>query len=57
MSYIKEEGGLLNNFAKEPRMYVTEASGEAQPKSYLFAIVAAIVLIGGMVAVAALASA
>jgi hypothetical protein len=56
MSYIKEEGGLLNNFAKEPRMYVTETSGEAEPKSYLVVIVAAIVLIGGMVAVAALAS-
>jgi hypothetical protein len=57
MSYIKEEGGLLNNFAKEPRMYVTEASSDAQPKSYLLIVGATIVLIGGMVAVAALASA
>jgi hypothetical protein len=57
MSYIKEEGGLLNNFAKEPRMYVTETSTEAQPKNYLLVVGAAIVLIGGMVAVAALASA
>jgi hypothetical protein len=56
MSYIKEEGGLLNNFAKEPRMYVAETSDEAQPKSYLLVIVAAIVLVGGLVAVAALAS-
>jgi hypothetical protein len=56
MSYIKEEGGLLNNFAKEPRMYVTENAGDAQPKSYLLVIVAAIVLVGGLVGVAALAS-
>jgi hypothetical protein len=57
MSYIKEESGLLNNFAKEPRMYVTDVSGETQPKSYLLPIGAAIVIIGGMIAVAALASA
>lgn len=57
MPYIKEEGGLLNNFAKEPRMYTVEPTSEGQPKSYLLVVVAAIVLVGGLIAVAALASA
>ncbi|MFB2919929.1 MULTISPECIES: photosystem II assembly protein Psb34 [Aerosakkonema] len=49
MSYTKEETGLLNNFAIEPKMYVADYPTKAQQRGYLFQGFAAIVLLAGVV--------
>ena len=36
MPYTTEEGGLLNNFAKEPQVYQAEPPTAAQQRNYLF---------------------
>ena len=56
MPYTTEEGGRLNNFAKEPRMYQSEPMSASQKKVYLWVSLAAMVLLGGLISVAALAS-
>ncbi|MBD2102352.1 photosystem II assembly protein Psb34 [Leptolyngbya sp. FACHB-261] len=56
MPYSKDESGLLNNFASEPKMYVAEPPTKSQKRSYLLTIVAAVILIGGLITVAYLAS-
>ncbi len=56
MPYTTEEGGRLNNFAKEPRMYQAEPMSASQKKVYLWVSLAAAVLLGGLISVAALAS-
>lgn len=55
MPYTTEEGGRLNNFAKEPQMYQAEASTD-QSKKWLLTAGAALVLIVGMLAIAVFAS-
>ena len=52
MPYTTEEGGRLNNFAQEPKMYQAEPPSASQKRNYLILGVAALVLIGGVVAVA-----
>lgn len=52
MPYIKEEGGRLNNFANEPKIYQAEPPTQNQMRNYIFLSVGAIVLIGGMLYVA-----
>jgi hypothetical protein len=56
MRYVKEEGGLLNNFAIEPKMYEAEPPTQNQKRNYIFLGIAGVVLIGGLVAVAAAVS-
>ncbi|MBE9181104.1 ssl1498 family light-harvesting-like protein [Oculatella sp. LEGE 06141] len=53
MPYISEEGGRLNNFAAEPKMYTAEPPDNKQKKSYLILGVVATALVGGLLAVAA----
>lgn len=52
MPYTTEEGGRLNNFAKEPKMYVAEPPTGAQQRNYIILGVGAIVLIVGLLSVA-----
>ncbi|MEO0542037.1 MAG: ssl1498 family light-harvesting-like protein [Cyanobacteria bacterium P01_A01_bin.105] len=52
MPYTTEEGGRLNNFAQEPKMYQAEPPSETQKRNYLILGVAALTLLGGVVAVA-----
>ena len=49
MPFTVEDGGRLNNFANEPRMVVEEAP---QKRNYLTFGILALVLAGGLIAVA-----
>ena len=52
MPYTVEDGGRLNNFAKEPKMYVAEAPTKKQQRNYIILGVLGVVLIGGLIGVA-----
>lgn len=52
MPYTTEEGGRLNNFASEPRMYQAEPPSKGQIRNYLILSVGAIALVGGLIFVA-----
>ncbi|MBD2138300.1 ssl1498 family light-harvesting-like protein [Anabaena sp. FACHB-1237] len=52
MPYTTEEGGLLNNFAKEPKVYQAEPPTGNQKRNYIILGVAAVALIGGVIFVA-----
>ncbi len=56
MPYIKEDGGRLNNYAVEPKMYVAEPTSKAQKRTYLLASVAGLLLVSGLIAIAFMAS-
>ncbi|MFM2311039.1 MAG: hypothetical protein RLZZ04_315 [Cyanobacteriota bacterium] len=56
MPYTEEEGGILNNFAREPQMYTAEEPNSSEKRSYIIFGVLAFALIGGVVAVAVYAS-
>lgn len=52
MPYITEEGGRLNNFAKEPKVYQAEPPTQTDKRNYIFLGVAAVALVSGLVVVA-----
>jgi hypothetical protein len=52
MRYVKEDSGLLNNFAIEPKMYEAEPPNQNQKRNYLILGIVGMSLIGGLVAVA-----
>ncbi len=52
MPYTEEEGGRLNNFAREPKVYQAEPPDQKQQVSYLVLGIVAAVLIGGLFFVA-----
>jgi hypothetical protein len=56
MPYTEEEGGILNNFAREPQMYTAEEPNSSEKRNYLIFGVLAFALLGGVVAVAVYAS-
>ncbi|MEY2856520.1 MAG: hypothetical protein RLZZ74_829 [Cyanobacteriota bacterium] len=56
MPYIEEEGGILNNFAKEPKMYTAEEPDLSEKRNYAIFGVLAFLLVAGIVAVAVYAS-
>lgn len=53
MPYTTEEGGRLNNFAVEPKMYRAEPPTNAQKRNFILIGVSAIVLLTGLIFVAA----
>ncbi|MEO0489333.1 MAG: ssl1498 family light-harvesting-like protein [Cyanobacteria bacterium P01_A01_bin.123] len=53
MPYTTEDGGRLNNFAVEPKMYEAEPPTGSQKRNYAILGIAAVLLIGGLFAVAA----
>ncbi|MBD2596208.1 hypothetical protein BCD64_15605 [Nostoc sp. MBR 210] len=52
MPYTNEEGGRLNNFAQEPKVYRAEPPTAEQKRNYIILGVAAIALVGGLIFVA-----
>uniref|UniRef100_B8HQL8 Ssl1498 family light-harvesting-like protein n=1 Tax=Cyanothece sp. (strain PCC 7425 / ATCC 29141) TaxID=395961 RepID=B8HQL8_CYAP4 len=56
MPYTTEDGGRLNNFANEPKMYQAEPPTSAQKRNYIILGVVAMVLVGGLLYVAAAVS-
>lgn len=52
MPYTTEEGGRLNNFASEPKMYQAEPPTQGQIRNSIILGVGAIALIGGLLYVA-----
>ena len=52
MRYTTEEGGRLNNFAVEPKVYQAEPPTKAQQRNFLILGVLGAVLVGGLVFVA-----
>ena len=56
MPYTEEEGGLLNNFAKEPQMYTADEPNQNEKRNYAIFGVLAFLLLGGVIAVAVYAS-
>jgi hypothetical protein len=52
MPYTTEDGGRLNNFADEPRMYRAEPPTKNQKVIFAVLGVGALTLIGGMIFVA-----
>jgi len=56
MPYTTEEGGRLNNFAREPKVYTAEPPNKNQQRNYIFLGLGAVVLLGGLMFVAVSAS-
>lgn len=52
MPYTTEEGGRLNNFAVEPKMYQAEPASNTQKRTYLLLSIGAAMLISGLIYVA-----
>lgn len=52
MPYTTEEGGRLNNFAAEPKVYKAEPPNKKQQVIYIVLGVGAIALVGGLLAIA-----
>ncbi|QZZ22545.1 ssl1498 family light-harvesting-like protein [Leptothermofonsia sichuanensis E412] len=53
MRYTTEDGGRLNNFAIEPKMYKAEPPTKRQQLNYIIMGLGALVLVAGLVFVAA----
>ncbi|MFE4105400.1 photosystem II assembly protein Psb34 [Almyronema epifaneia] len=53
MPYTTEEGGRLNNFAREPKMYEAEPPTGAQKRNYVILGALGLALISGLCYVAA----
>lgn len=56
MPYTNEEGGRLNNFAVEPKVYEAEPPTPNQKRKYLILGTLAILLVTGLVVLAAFVS-
>lgn len=52
MPYTTEDGGRLNNFAREPKVYTAEPPSTTERRKYILGGVAAVVLISGLIFVA-----
>ncbi|MCW6036786.1 ssl1498 family light-harvesting-like protein [Spirulina subsalsa FACHB-351] len=52
MPYTQEEGGRLNNFAAEPKMYVAEPPSKKEQRNYIIAGAAALALVSGVIFIA-----
>lgn len=49
MPYTVEDGGRLNNFAKEPKVYQAEPPTKAQKRNYVVLGVISATLVSGLV--------
>lgn len=52
MPYTTEEGGRLNNFAAEPKVYQADAPDKKQQMNYIVLGILAFLLVGGLLFVA-----
>ena len=56
MPYTTEDGGRLNNFAREPQMYTAEPPTSAEKRNFLFIGIFGAIVTVGAIAVAVFAS-
>lgn len=56
MPYTTEDGGRVNNFANEPKVYQAEPPTKKEQKNYLILGILGALLVGGVVAIAFFAS-
>lgn len=56
MPYTTEDGGRLNNFAVEPKMYTAEPPTKTEKRNFVILGLLGAVIIGGTIAVAVFAS-
>lgn len=52
MPYTTEDGGRLNNFAQEPKIYQAEPPTDGQKRNYIILGIAAMILVSGLIFVA-----
>jgi hypothetical protein len=52
MPYTTEDGGRLNNFANEPKMYQAEPPTSTEKRNYVILGVAALALVVGLFVIA-----
>jgi len=52
MPYTTEEGGRLNNFAKEPKVYQSEPPTATEKRNYIILGVVALSFVAGIIFVA-----
>jgi hypothetical protein len=52
MPYTTEDGGRLNNFAAEPKVYKAEPPTQKQKVQYFIMGLGAVALVGGLLAIA-----
>ncbi len=52
MRYTVEDGGRLNNFAVEPKMYAAEPPTKTEQRNYWILGIGGLVLVGGLLFVA-----
>lgn len=52
MPYTQEEGGRLNNFAAEPKVYQATPPSKTEQRNYVILGVLALSLVGSLIAVA-----
>jgi hypothetical protein len=52
MPYTTEDGGRLNNFASEPKVYRAEPPTGRQKRNYIILGIAAAILIGSLIFIA-----
>lgn len=56
MPYTTEDGGRLNNFANEPKVYEAEPPTSQEKRNYAIWAVVAVIFLGGVIAIAFYAS-
>ncbi len=56
MPYSEDEGGLLNNFAKEPKMYTATPPTTTEKRNYALQAVLGLLLVSGLLVLTALIS-
>lgn len=56
MPYTTEDGGRLNNFANEPKVYEAEPPTGKEKRNYAIWAILAVILLGGVIAIAFYAS-
>lgn len=57
MPYTEEEGGRLNNFAREPKVYKAEPPSSNEKRNYIIMGAIALAFVASLFAVAVAASA
>ena len=56
MPYTEEEGGRLNNFASEPKIYQAEPPTSEEKRNYLILGIFGLVLVAGLITITFYAS-
>ncbi|MGY6528380.1 MAG: photosystem II assembly protein Psb34 [Cyanobacterium sp.] len=57
MPYTTEDGGKINNFAHEPKIYRAQAPTEKEKRNNLILLIFSVLLVAGGIAIAFYASA